>query len=309
MILVFGSINLDLVARVARLPRPGETLAGESFAALPGGKGANQALAARRAGAEVTLVGAVGDDAFAASALERLEAAAVDLSRVRRVDAPTGVALIHVGEHGENCITVIAGANAQVEPSTVADDLLGPGTTVILQLEVPLPAVLDLALRAHARGARVILNAAPPRPLPPALMSSLDVLIVNEIEAAAIAITVDVRAMPEAFAAGVYRRFGCATVVTLGAQGALAVADGVMLRAAAPSVHVVDTTGAGDAFTGALAAALDRGFAWAGALAAGVAAGSLACTAAGAQTALPSGSAIARLAATVESTLISHPLE
>ena len=124
MIIVFGSINLDLVARVSRLPRPGETLAGERFAALPGGKGANQALAARRAGARVAMVGAVGDDAFAATALAGLAAAGVDLARVSRAETATGVALIHVDGAGQNCITVIAGSLKSAVATTSAAEML-----------------------------------------------------------------------------------------------------------------------------------------------------------------------------------------
>ena len=309
MIVVFGSINLDLVARVSRLPHPGETLAGESFAAHPGGKGANQALAARRAGAHVALVGAVGNDDFAPPALCGLTEAAVDLTRVRRVNAATGVGMIHVDARGENSITIVAGANEHADASAVPDSLLVPGTTVLLQLEVPLRATLALATRAHASGARVILNAAPWRPLPLAVFSSLDVLVANEIEAAAIAVALHMPSEPHALAGALFRRFGCATVVTLGAQGALAVADGTLHRAPAPVVDVVDTTGAGDAFTGVLAAALDRGLPWGRALAAGIAAGSLACTAAGAQTALPAATAIDALAVTVESELVTRRLD
>jgi len=309
MIVVFGSINVDLVARVARLPRSGETLTGETFAMLPGGKGANQALAARRAGADVAMAGAVGTDAFAAAALAALIEAGIDLTRVRRIDTPTGVALIHVDGGGENCITVVPGANTSADPAAIPDTLLGPDTTIVMQLEVPLEAVGELARRARARHARVVLNAAPARHLSPALLSSVDVLVVNETEAAAIAETAEVPAIPGAFASTIFRRFGCATVVTLGAQGALAAEGGRLLRVAAPGIRVVDTTGAGDAFTGALAAALDRGAAWPRALAEGVAAGSLACTSAGAQAALPRADAIHRLAATVESSLASQSLD
>ena len=238
-----------------------------------------------------------------------LDVAAVDLTRVRRVDAPTGVALIHVDLHGENSITVVAGANDRADPASIPDSLLAPGTTVLMQLEVPVSAVLSLAKRARGRGARVILNAAPWRPLPLALLPLLDVLIVNEIEAAAIAAAIDAPTMPEPFAVDVYRRFGCATVVTLGSQGALAAAGGVMIRAPSPSVKVIDTTGAGDAFTGVLAAALDRGQPWSSALASGIAAGSLACTATGAQTALPEGPAVDGLASKVELELVSRSLD
>jgi len=309
VIVVFGSINVDLVARVARMPHPGETLAGESFSVHAGGKGANQALAARRAGAPVALVGAVGDDTFAAMALGGLADAGVDLTRVRRVNAATGVGMIHVDAQGENSITIVAGANALAVSADVPDTLLVPGTTVLLQLEVPLPAIVELAARAHARGARVILNAAPWCPLPLPLYSSLDVLVANAIEAAAVARALDLPAAPDDFAAAFHRRLGCAAVVTLGAQGALAAADGKSMRARTPAVDVVDTTGAGDAFTGVLAAALDRGLPWDRALAHGVCAGSLACTAAGAQTAFPGAATIEKVAATVESELFAAPTD
>lgn len=309
MILVFGSVNLDLIARVPTLPRPGETLPGESFAALPGGKGANQALAARRAGATVALAGAVGNDAFATLSLAGLVEANVDLTAVRTVAAPTGIALVHVDATGQNCITVIAGANAHANPDAITDALLAPVTTLLLQLEVPLGAVMNIATRARARGARIVLNAAPALALPAQLLSAVDVLIVNEIEAASLAATLGLHAMPEAFAPAMLRRFGCATVITLGAQGVLAATSGRLMRLAAPPVQVVDTTGAGDAFAGALAAALDRGAPWSRALAEGVAAGSLACATAGAQPSLPQSAAIHRLAVKVESSLVSHSLD
>ncbi|MBK6603781.1 MAG: ribokinase [Betaproteobacteria bacterium] len=299
MIIVFGSVNLDLVARVARLPQPGETLAGEAFAMLPGGKGANQALAAARAGGEVRLVAAVGDDAFAAPALARLAAGGVDLAGVRRVGAPTGVALIHVDGRGENAITVVAGANALADPAWLPDESLEAGTTLLLQLEVPLAAVVAAAARARTRGARVMLNAAPMQLLPQALVATLDVLLVNETEAAAMAGMLGAPATPDEFATAVHRKFGVATVVTLGGEGAFAAADGHLYAVPAPPVRVVDTTGAGDAFCGALAAALDRSATWPRALAEAIAAGSLACTASGAQPALPDAQAIAALAATV----------
>jgi ribokinase len=309
MIVVFGSINLDLVARTERLPQPGETIAGLSFAMLPGGKGANQAIAARRAGAEVAMAGAVGTDLFAAAALSGLVAAGVDVAWVRRDAAPTGVALIHVEASGQNAITVIPGANAHVLAATVPDAALGPGTTLVLQLEVPLDAVCDIASRARLCGARVVLNAAPARSMPATLLAVLDVLIVNAIEAATLAAELGLPDAPETFAAAMHRRHGCAVIVTLGPRGALASVEGTLFIVAAPAVDVVDTTGAGDAFAGALVAALDRRTGWPRALAEGVAAGSLACTAAGAQTALPAAAAIRRLAIIVESTLASRPLD
>jgi ribokinase len=299
MIVVFGSINLDLVARVERLPHEGETMAGTAFAALPGGKGANQALAARRAGAAVAMAGGVGVDAFAATALRELVASGVDLQWVRRVEAPTGVALIHVDSAGRNAITIVAGANATADPTAIPDAALQVGTTLLLQLEVPMEAVVAIASRAKHGGARVILNAAPAADLPANLLATLDVLIVNELEAEAIAAMHAMPAEPEDFAAAFHRRYSCAVVVTLGAKGAIAAVDDQLLTVGAPKMDVVDTTGAGDALVGALAAALDRGVDWTQAIAEGIAAGSLACTVAGAQAALPDRAGIAALTASV----------
>ncbi len=308
MIVVFGSINLDLVARVARLPLPGETLAGLSFAMLPGGKGANQALAARRAGAAVAMAGATGTDPFAATALSGLVAAGVDRAWVRDDAAATGVALIHVDADGQNAITVIAGANAKARGEIIPDAALGPRSTLLLQLEVPVDAVCDLALRGRRCGARVVLNAAPARALPEALLAAVDVLIVNAIEAATLADAVALSSTPEAFATAFHRRHACAVLVTLGPRGVVAAIDGMLYSLLAPAVDVIDTTGAGDAFCGALAAALDRRETWPRAIAEGVAAGSLACTVVGAQPSLPGISAIKQLATTTERNLTSRPL-
>ncbi len=297
MVVVFGSINLDLVAQVARMPLPGETLTGNAFSVSPGGKGANQALAAQRAGARVRMFGAVGRDAFAAAALANLELGGIDLSGVTALDAPTGIALIHVDAHGENAITVIAGANGHATAAQVPDDALGPEATLVVQLEVPL-AEIALLLR-RVRGARVILNAAPAGALPDPVLRAIGVLVVNESEAAVIGAALGTATEPEAFAVAVAARYRNAVVVTLGARGALAVQGDAVIAIVAPPVSVVDTTGAGDALVGALAAALDRGTSLRDALAEGVAAGSLACAGAGAQAALPAREAIATLAATL----------
>lgn len=283
MVVVFGSINLDLVARVPRIPAPGETIAGRTLATLPGGKGANQALAARHAGAEVAMVGAVGRDGFAAAALANLAAAGVDLTHVAAVAGPTGVALVNVDDRGENAITVVPGANAHVREGDVPDALLAPGSTLLMQLEVPAAEVAALAHRAHARGVTVVLNAAPALPLPVALLADLDVLIVNEHEAAACARAWQLPAAPAQFVAAATERLGLSVVLTMGARGALTQVGREPIRATSPAVDVVDTTGAGDAFAGALAAALDRGSGLAAALGDGVAAGARACTHAGAQ--------------------------
>lgn len=299
MVVVFGSINVDLVAQVARIPAPGETIAGRSFASLPGGKGANQALAACRAGAHVQMFGAVGRDVFAAQALVNIAASGIDLAGVAAVDVPTGVALIHVDARGENAITVIAGANGEARATQVPDDALGPATTVLAQLEVPLPEVAQLAERAHACGTRVILNAAPAMALDDMLLGHLDVLVVNASEAATVATALGLPTATEAFAAAIAARHSVTVIVTLGERGVLAARRGEILMVGAPAVDVVDTTGAGDAFTGALAAALDRGSPLRSALAEAVAAGALACTGHGAQTALPDADAIRSLAATI----------
>jgi len=153
MIVVFGSINVDLIARVPRLPRSGETLVGRTFSMMPGGKGANQALGAARAGAHVQLFGCLGADPLAPIALSGLRAAGVDLSGVRESGAASGVALIHVDDAGENCITVVAGANANARADQVPDSVLAERATVLLQLEVPAAEVAKLARRARARGA------------------------------------------------------------------------------------------------------------------------------------------------------------
>lgn len=301
MVVVFGSINLDLVARVPRLAQPGETLAAESFAMHPGGKGANQALAAARAGAAVALVGVVGRDPFAAPALALLETGGVDLSNVRRVPGPTGIALIQVNASGENAIVVIAGANAKLDADAIPAGWLRPSTILVLQQEIPATANAAVVGRAHASGARIVLNAAPARPVDRRFLDHVDVLVVNEAEMRALAPAAGFPDAPEAFARAFASRRGATAVVTLGAAGAVAADAGSSCSLAAPAVAVVDSTGAGDAFVGTLAAALDRGSTLPAALAWGVAAGSLACKRAGAQPALPLAGEIAPLAAILES--------
>jgi ribokinase len=288
VIVVFGSINLDLVTRVERFPRPGETIAGRSFAMHPGGKGANQALAAARAGARVRLVGAVGRDAFADPALGSLAAGGVDISGVERVDDATGCATIMVDSAGENCIAVVAGANAHADARAIGDEQLGRDSLLVLQQEVSAAANASLLERAHRLGARILLNAAPARPLSSDFLQMLDFLVVNEVEAVTLAGPLGWPVTPEPFArAAIASHDSLGVVVTLGAQGALAANNESICRAGAPAIEAVDTTGAGDAFVGALAAALDRGETLHGALRYAVAAGSLACTAHGAQSSLP----------------------
>jgi ribokinase len=299
MIVVFGSINLDLVAGVQRLPRPGETLTARAFGSSPGGKGANQALAARRAGARVALYGAVGNDNFADAALVLLREDHVDVTGVRIAAAPTGVALIHLDEAGENSITLVLGANALITDDWVPQNALRSGNTVVMQLEVPLASVAALARRAREGGARVVLNAAPAMALTPGLATDVDVLVVNQHEAAMLAAASHLAEPPAQFAAAWAARFGGAAVVTLGANGLVAATSSQSISLHAPAVDVVDTVGAGDALVGALAAALDLGATFERALKEGIAAGSLACTRHGAQAAMPSHTSIAALADTI----------
>jgi ribokinase len=285
MILVFGSINVDLVVPVDALPRPGETVIGGDYALLPGGKGANQALAARRAGAEVALAGAVGADPFAATALHPLRRAGVDLAAVRVADRPTGFAAIMVGAEGENLIALAPGANLAARAAEIPQELFGPATLLVVQLEVP-PAETAAAIgRARAAGGRVLLNLAPALPLDPALFAEIDLVVANSGEAAALG----------AESAAVARRLRQGLVVTSGADGAVAwLADGSRVTVLALPVAPVDTTGAGDTFVGVLAAALDEGRPLARALRRATAAAGLSCLGRGAQAAMPDRGAIDR---------------
>ena len=297
MVVVFGSINLDLIASVDRLPRPGETRIGRSFAMSAGGKGANQALAATRAGSDVALFGCVGDDAFAPMALALLRESGVDLAGVHTIDASTGVALIHVDADGENTITVVSGANARAAAARVPDPVLRRDTVVVMQLETPTAEVEALAKRARAGGARIVLNAAPAQSLGRELLDCVDVLIVNEHEAKVVA--PDIGADGATFVAHYRNAFRHDVVVSLGARGVLASSARGAIAVQPPKVAVVDTVGAGDALVGALAAALDRGASWERAITEGVAAGSLACELHGAQPSLPMRDAIERCADTI----------
>lgn len=274
---VIGSINLDLVATAPRLPVAGETVTGATLARHPGGKGANQALAAARLGAEVALIGRVGDDAMAEEALVLLRAAGVDLSGLA-IDpaAPTGVALIAVDPSGENQIVVAAGANHGVTPEQLPARIEGP---LIVQLELPIPAVEAAVGRATGF---VCANLAPAQPVSEALMRRADLIVVNEGEAA--------------FYGDALHAGGGRVVVTQGARGAEMYQRGVSVAAATPpAVTAVDATGAGDAFVGAITVALLEGMDAQAALTFACAAGALAATRAGAQPSLPGRSEVDRV--------------
>lgn len=288
MITVFGSINIDLVTAVERIAAPGETVLGPSYVAIPGGKGANQALAARRAGAEVALVGATGRDGFAGPALALLRDAGVVLDGVAEVDAPTGAAFIAVDAGGQNAITVAAGANAWAAASQIRAATLRHGGLLLLQREVSDREGQAAAILARTAGLRTVLNLAPSGLVSDTYLSSIDVMVVNEHEAADLAAALGLGPDHDVLAQHLRRAFGVsATVVTLGSEGVIGWDGGVAHRVPCPKVAVVDTTAAGDSFVGAFAAALDAGLSFTEALRRGTAAGSLACTRAGAQTSIP----------------------
>ncbi len=293
MITVFGSINLDLVTRVAKLPRPGETVHGSDIAQFPGGKGANQALAARRAGAEVRLVGAVGGDDFATLALSELRAAGVDLSAVEVRGETTGVAVITVDEAGENTIILSPGANLRGESAQLGQAGIGPNDSLMLQMEVTEAETFAAARAARSAGARVILSLAPFVPLSREAFSDISILLVNETEAADLAAHHGLSGSSQsetlkALAADL----GVTVVTTLGPEGAAASDGEAVLRVPSLKVEPVDTTGAGDTFAGVLAAGLDAGADLEAAMARAAVAGALACTREGAQPSFPQASEI-----------------
>jgi ribokinase len=284
-VVVAGSINADLVVRVDRRPAAGETVLGGELAVHPGGKGANQAVAAARLGARVSMIGAVGRDGYGELLLDSLGAAGVDASGVERVDAPTGVALIVVDRAGENSIVVAPGANATVSPDVIAAhrDELGRAAVCVLQGELPPAAVEAAAREAAAQGTRVVLNLAPPLALSPDVLALCDPLVLNEHEAAQV-----LGAGVEAGATTQLLRRGPRSVVlTLGSRGAVADDGSGPVAISAPRVRVADTTGAGDAFTGALAYRLARGDALAGAARLAARVGALTVTREGAQSSFP----------------------
>lgn len=285
MLIVPGSVNADLLFKVEHLPAPGETVLCPGYEFAPGGKGANQAAAAAKAGADVRFVGRVGDDAYGPVLRRLLEEAGVDCSGLLACERPTGIAVIGIDARGENAITVGSGANLAVAADQIPDDLLGPGATVLCQNEIRPEETFAALLRAKARGARAILNFAPAAgAVPDEVLAALDVLIVNEIEGAALAGT---GGGPEGIARGLADRHGLACVMTLGARGAIAATPGGGHRARPLKIEPVDTTGAGDCFSGVLAAWLDGGEDLPAALAAASVAAALSCESLGAQTAQP----------------------
>ncbi len=286
-VLVVGSANMDYVVAAPRLPGPGETVTGGALLINHGGKGANQAVAARRLGAEVKFIGCVGADAAGAAIRARLAAEGIDVSGVSSTsEAATGTALIVVDPDGRNQIAVAPGASHRVSVEIVAarrDDFAWP-QVVMCPLELPPPTVAWTLREAKSRGALTVFNPAPVQPLPDDVWSDVDYLTPNEGEAARLTGGI---VDPEAAAGALLARGVGTDVVTLGARGVLACRGAAPLRVAAPAVSAIDTTGAGDAFNGALAVALGEGRPLDHALRFAAAAGALACTRRGAQDSLP----------------------
>jgi len=294
MITVFGSLNADLVCPVAELPAPGETVTGPAYSVVPGGKGANQALAAARAGAAVRMVGAVGRDAFRDAALSGLKGGGVDISAVKASDRQTACAFIAVGARGENLIIVASGANLDARAEQLSGLDMTRDDLLLLQMEVSPEENWRAVEIAKAAGAGVVLNLAPAGAVPPEVLRHLDFLIVNETEARQLAVQLGLAENdPEAIGAALAADFVDHCIVTLGAEGVAAFGTSGSYRLPALAVEVVDTTAAGDAFVGGFAAALHQGETREAALTPGVVTGGLACRRLGAQTSLPSRAEIA----------------
>ena len=288
---IVGSLNMDLVIHAPRIPKPGETIIGGEFHAIPGGKGANQAVAAARLGASVSMIGRIGRDAFSVSLLENLVASGVDHQYViQDENAATGTALIVVDDRGQNSIVVASGANMQLTPADVeaGRSAIASSDVLLLQLESPLETVCRAAELARAHGVTVILNPAPARPLPDSLLSQVDVLIPNESETAILTeLPVNSRGEIERAAVQLLESGVSTAILTLGGDGALLCSADGLQHLLPFKVKAIDTTAAGDAFVGGFAVALAEGKALVEAARYGNAAGALATTRLGAQTSLP----------------------
>ena len=279
MIVVFGSINLDLIFALPHIPAPGETVLGPTTRIEPGGKGANQAVAAARDGARVIMAGAVGRDALAADALKLLQLANVDLTRVATTETTTGCAAIAVDPDGKNAIAVGSGANLLAVHTQIEDALLTPETTLVLQMEVPAEQTAALIRRARARRSRIILNFAPAAALPLEALKAVDILTVNETEADWLAAHLGCAAT----AHSIQTALGVTVIRTLGENGVETATQHIPAHRIKPT----DTTAAGDCFVGVLAAALDRGQSLTEALHRATTAAALCCLKPGSQSSLP----------------------
>lgn len=289
MILVFGSLNIDMMMPVEFFPKPGETvLCATDYISSPGGKGANQAVAAARVGAKVAVVGKVGDDSFGRRCVSNLKHQSILTSGIGISDRPTGCATIAVDAQGENFCIVASGANLEVTSDQVPDEILTIKNIVLAQMEVPMKETFSVLSRAYERGVVTILNAAPAGILPLEELKNIDYLIINEIEAVQLAQNLGIIGNDPRLLAGAIAQKGELTcIITLGVKGSVAARGSDLYAIASLSIEVVDTTGAGDAFCGIFAACLQMDMDWLRALHYSSAGAALSCQCLGAQDGLP----------------------
>ncbi len=291
-IAVIGSLNMDLVVRAPRIPKPGETIIGtDDLNMIPGGKGANQAYCSAILGAEVAMIGRVGDDTFGEQLVNNLKKVGVDTQYIKRdADASTGIAMIVVEESGQNSIVVSPGANGRVDLSDIsqAEAVILSSNLILLQLEIPIPAVIEASQLAKKHGIKVILNPAPAQKLPDELLSLIDILITNETEAAMLTeCNVDTDNGIKQAASKLNQSGQKTIVMTRGSRGATLIAENKIVHFPAFPIKAVDTTGAGDAFVGSFAVAFAEGKSITDSIKFGNAAGASASTKSGAQPSMP----------------------
>lgn len=289
MIIVFGSLNIDIVMPVGHFPQPGETvLCSADYLSRAGGKGSNQAVAAVRAGAKVAFVGKVGDDSFGRRSVNNLKNHGIWAAGIGMSERPTGCATIAVDAQGANIVMVAPGANLDTTADQVPDEVLGEKNILLAQMEVTRAETLSVLARAHKTGATTILNASPSGQIPEEALGTIDYLIVNEIEALQLAQGFgSTETDPEKIALSVSTLGKLTCIITLEARGSVAARDGVVYAVDAMRVDAIDTTGAGDTFCGVFAACLQKDHDWLHALHRASIAASLSCLAMGAQTQTP----------------------